>query len=100
MPSRLINNAEHWRSRAGKMFRLAEYMTTQETKKRVLRIAAYYDEFARRAERGEHWRGRAEEMRTIADCARDRDVKDTTLRIAAPYDELANRAEECSENLH
>jgi hypothetical protein len=46
MPSRLIDNAEHWRSRAGEMLRLAEDMATQESKKRVLRIAADYDELA------------------------------------------------------
>jgi uncharacterized protein YPO0396 len=91
MPSKMID-AEHWRTRAEEMRRLAKDVTSEEAKQRVMRIAAEYDEFAVRAEHGEHWRERAEEMRTIAEYATDQDAKDTMRRIAAEYDELAKRA--------
>jgi hypothetical protein len=47
MPSRL--GAAHWRARAQEARALAEFVTDEESKVRMLRIASDYDKLAERA---------------------------------------------------
>jgi hypothetical protein len=47
-----INDAKHWRERAEEARNLANEMSDDEDKKRMLRMAADYEEMARRTERG------------------------------------------------
>jgi hypothetical protein len=48
MPDRL--GAEHWRARAAEARALAEHMSDEESKSRMLRIASDYDKIADVAE--------------------------------------------------
>ena len=50
MPTRLVNNAKHWRDRAEQARSNAELMIDPEAKRKMLNIAADYDRLAKRAE--------------------------------------------------
>ena len=50
MPAHFINDPKHWRDRAEEMRRLATAMADERTRETMLRIAADYDNLARRAE--------------------------------------------------
>jgi len=46
-----INDPKHWRDRAEQARTLADELTDPDAKRRMLRIAADYEELAKRAER-------------------------------------------------
>ena len=46
-----INDPKHWRDRAEQARILADELTDPDAKRRMLRIAADYEELAKRAER-------------------------------------------------
>jgi hypothetical protein len=46
-----INDPKHWRDRGEESRAVAQAMSDEKSKKRMLRIAADYEELARRAER-------------------------------------------------
>jgi hypothetical protein len=50
MPSDSVNDPKHWRDRAAEMRRLAAEMKGTNVKKLILKLAADYDLFAKRAE--------------------------------------------------
>ena len=50
MPSRLVDDPEHWRDRATEMRDLLDAITDLDMKSKVLRLADDYDTLAERAE--------------------------------------------------
>jgi hypothetical protein len=60
-----INDPKHWRDRAEEARVLAEQMTDQQSKKKMLRMADDYEELARRAEKRLRERGTTLNQRRV-----------------------------------